>query len=181
MTKTMTKTQTKCLKTPTYAIFLKSWWLTHSKYDDRYLIPAILFTPVTLVTLFRSYNQFYRAEFITVSWFFSAIKFVQFFLTSKITSWQPKRVLYIVWASFIICNIWGDLNVAEYGSRRSEQPQNVKFEPITRFNCKRKKWGKKISVNLKWTQMNLEELSQKDRNTKRLTGLPPPFPALGEI
>ena len=54
----------------TYAIFLKSWWLTHSKYDDRYLTLAILFTPVTLVTLFRSYNQFYRAECITVSGFF---------------------------------------------------------------------------------------------------------------
>ena len=53
--------------------------------------------------------------------------------------------------------------MAEYGSRRSEQPQNVNFEPIKRglkvifltgtkckirfiylrFNCKRKKWGKK--------------------------------------
>ena len=72
MTKTTTKTKTqkKCLKHPTYAIFLKSWWLTHSKYDDRYLTLAILFTPVTLVTLFRSYDQFYRAECITVSGFF---------------------------------------------------------------------------------------------------------------
>ena len=52
MTKTKTKTQKKCLKHPTYAIFLKSWWLTHSKYDDRYLTLVILFTPVTLVTLF---------------------------------------------------------------------------------------------------------------------------------
>ena len=69
-TTTKTKTQTKCLKNPTYAIFLKSWWLTHSKYDDRYLTLAILFTPVTLVTLFRSYDQFYRAECITVSGFF---------------------------------------------------------------------------------------------------------------
>ena len=36
-TTTKTNTQTKCLKNPTYAIFLKSWWLTHSKFDDRYL------------------------------------------------------------------------------------------------------------------------------------------------
>ena len=43
---------------------------THSKYDDRYLTLAILFTPVTLVTLFQSYDQFYRAECITVSGFF---------------------------------------------------------------------------------------------------------------
>ena len=72
MTKTTTKTKTqkKCLKHPTYAIFLKSWWLTHSKYDDRYLTLVILFTPVTLVTLFQSYIQFYRAECITVSGFF---------------------------------------------------------------------------------------------------------------
>ena len=42
MTKTTTKTQTKCLKNPTDAIFLKSWW---SKYDDRYLTLVILFTP----------------------------------------------------------------------------------------------------------------------------------------
>ena len=48
MTKTMTKTKTKtkCLKNPTYAIFLKSWWLTQSKYDDRYLTLVILFTLV---------------------------------------------------------------------------------------------------------------------------------------
>ena len=75
MTKTTTKTKTqkKCLKHPPYAIFLKSWWLTHSKYDDRYLTLVILFTPVTLitlVTLFQPYIQFYRAECITVSGFF---------------------------------------------------------------------------------------------------------------
>ena len=60
----------------TNAIFLKSWRLTHSKYDDRYLTLAILFTPVTLVTLFRSYDQFYRAECITVSGFFEVESFV---------------------------------------------------------------------------------------------------------
>ena len=32
---------------------------------------VILFTLVSLVTLFRSYNQFYRAECITVSGFFN--------------------------------------------------------------------------------------------------------------
>ena len=53
-----------------FHIFLKSWWLIHSKYDDRYLTLVILFTPVTLVTLFQSYIQFYRAECITVSGFF---------------------------------------------------------------------------------------------------------------
>ena len=53
-------------KNPTYAIFLKSWWLTHSKYDDRYIILVILVMPVTLVTLFRSYNQFYRGECIII-------------------------------------------------------------------------------------------------------------------
>ena len=69
-TKTKTKTQTKCLKCPTYAIFLKSWLFTHSKYDDRYLTLVTLFTTVTLVTLatqFRSCNPFYRAECITWS------------------------------------------------------------------------------------------------------------------
>ena len=44
--------------------------MTHSKYDDRYLNLVIVFTPVTLVTLFWSYNQFYRAERITVLGFF---------------------------------------------------------------------------------------------------------------
>ena len=56
------------------------------------------------------------------------------------------------------------MNMAEYGSRRSEQPQNVNFEPIIRFNCKRKKWGKK-NLKFQWTQMNLEELSHKDEET----------------
>ena len=32
--------------------------LMTSKYNNRYLTLVILFTPVTLVTLFRSYNQF---------------------------------------------------------------------------------------------------------------------------
>ena len=72
MTKTTTKTKTqrKCLKNPTYATFLKSWWLTHSKYDDRYVTLVILFMSFTLVRVFRSYIQFYRAECITVSGFF---------------------------------------------------------------------------------------------------------------
>ena len=56
-TKTKTKTQTKCLKTPTYAIFLKSWWLTHSNMM------------IDTSSCSSSYNQFYRAECITVSGF----------------------------------------------------------------------------------------------------------------
>ena len=103
MTKTTTKTKTqkKCLKHPTYAIFLKSWWLTHSKYDDRYLTLVILFTPVTLitlVTLFQPYIQFYRAECITVSGF----------LTPK---WKktiaPKyaKTYFCCWSN-IDTNIW---------------------------------------------------------------------------
>ena len=39
--------------------------MTYS-YDDRYLTLVILFTAVTLVTLFWSYSQFYRAECIIV-------------------------------------------------------------------------------------------------------------------
>ena len=91
-TTTKTNTQTKCLKNPTYAIFLKSWWLTHSKYDDRYLTLVILFTPVTLITLFRSYNQFYRAECITVSGFFSCTSFsIHFLFSSAVTLYWPPR------------------------------------------------------------------------------------------
>ena len=62
-TTTKTKTQIKCLLHPIWAIFLRSWWLIHSKYDDRYLT---LVTLATLVTLFQSYNQFYRGKCITV-------------------------------------------------------------------------------------------------------------------
>ena len=53
MTMTMTKTitQMKYLKHPLYAIFLKSWWLTHSKFDGRYITRVILFTSITMVTL----------------------------------------------------------------------------------------------------------------------------------
>ena len=29
------KDKYKVPENPTYAIFLKAWWLTHSKYDDR--------------------------------------------------------------------------------------------------------------------------------------------------
>ena len=54
------------------AIFLKSRWLTHSKYDYRYLTLVILFTPITLVILLQSYNQFYRADCVTISVFFSS-------------------------------------------------------------------------------------------------------------
>ena len=55
--------------------------------------------------------------------------------------------------------------MAEYGSRRSEQPQNVNFEPNIRFNCKRKKWGKKNLSQPPLNSMNLEELSHKDEET----------------
>ena len=84
-TTTKTNTQTKYLKNPTYAIFFKSWWITHSKYDDRYLALVILFTQVTLVTLFQSYNEFYRAECITVSGFFPSgnLDFKYFRLTCR--------------------------------------------------------------------------------------------------
>ena len=41
---------------------------------------VILFMPVTLVTLFRSYNQFYRVECITVSGFF----FFQFWCSPSV-------------------------------------------------------------------------------------------------
>jgi len=97
-THTKTKTQKKCLKHPTYAIFLKSWWLTHSKYDDRYLTLVILFTPVTLVTLvtlFRSYNQFYRAECITVSWFFKLALLSQRCGLGKSQSPREKQVGWV--------------------------------------------------------------------------------------
>ena len=67
----------KVPENPTYAIFLKSWWLTHSKHDDRYFTLVILFTPVILVTLFRSYNQFYRAEGITVLGFLDGVLIVR--------------------------------------------------------------------------------------------------------
>ena len=62
------------------------------------------------------------------------------------------------------------MNMAEYGSQRSEQPENVNFEPIKRslkidiltetkckicfiyvgVNCKRKKWCKKCLQPLLW-------------------------------
>ena len=60
------------------------------------------------------------------------------------------------------------MNMAEYGSRRLEQPQNVNFEPTIRFNCNRKKWGEK---NLRQPPMNSNELGrakperQKDEET----------------
>ena len=95
---TKTKTQTKCLKNPTYAIFLKSWWLTHSKYDDRYLTLVILFTPVTLVTLFRSYNQFYRAECITASGFFVSLCVQSPRPPLALKGWEEGRELHLIFS-----------------------------------------------------------------------------------
>ena len=47
----------------------------------------------------------------------------------RITPWLPKRVLHIVWAlSYIAVGV--TMNMAEYGSQRSEQPENVNFESI---------------------------------------------------
>ena len=57
-----------------------------SKYDDRYLTLVILFTPVTLVTLvtlFQSYIQFYRAECITVSGFLEDDRTTNIFIYIK--------------------------------------------------------------------------------------------------
>ena len=92
-TTTKTKTQTKCLKNPIYAIILKSWWLTHSKYDDRYLTLVIQFMSDTLVTLFRSYNQFYRAECITVSGFFRIEKEKFWWIKPSRIVGQGKNIL----------------------------------------------------------------------------------------
>ena len=36
------------------------------------------------------------------------------------------------------------MNMAEYGSRQSQQPANVNFEPMLDSIAKEKKWGKKM-------------------------------------
>ena len=89
----------KCLKQWAYAIFLKSWWLIHSKHDDRYLSLVILFTPVTML---RSYNQFYRAQCITISGFFSPSP--KSYLISEIITvdegvWENSKQKYSVGVS----------------------------------------------------------------------------------
>ena len=107
MTKTMTKTktQTKCLKNPTYAIFLKSWWLTHSKYDERYLTLAALFMLATLVTLFQSYNQFYRGECITVSGFFMCVlKFKQIKNRWAAKNWRDIKWFSLSSLNYFLCH-----------------------------------------------------------------------------
>ena len=46
---------------------------------------------------------------------------------------MPKRVLHIIWASYYVYIVLEvTMNIAEYGSQRSEQPMNVKFDPIIR-------------------------------------------------
>ena len=83
------------------AIFLKSRWLTHSKYDYRYLTLVILFTPITLVILLQSYNQFYRADCITISVFFFLLIFVWYFLgriSKTLTKVQLAHFLLELWS-----------------------------------------------------------------------------------
>ena len=67
---------------------------SHIKYDDRYLTLVILFTPVTLVTLFRSYNHFYRVKCITVSGFFfvllTSVHWSSFLRYSDVCSWNAS-------------------------------------------------------------------------------------------
>ena len=81
---------------------LKSWWLIHSKHDDRYLSLVILFTLVTLVTLLRSYNQFYRAECITILGLFSPSP-KSYLLSENITVdervWENSKQKYPVGVS----------------------------------------------------------------------------------
>ena len=84
---------------------------------------------------------------------------------SRITPWLPKRVLHIVWALYYVYIVDEvTMNMAEYGSWRSQQSANVNFDPIIRglkrdifvwdqvYNpfhiCKiqlqkKKKWGEK--------------------------------------
>ena len=53
--------------------------------------------------------------------------------TSRITLWLPKRVLVIVWALYYVSIVVEvTLNSSEYDSHRTDQPENVNFEPITR-------------------------------------------------
>ena len=67
---------------------------------------------------------------VPLRFFFSNIVFKK---TSRITSWLPKRVLHIVGALYYVYIVVEvTLNRAEYGSQRSDQPENVNFEPIIR-------------------------------------------------
>ena len=66
MTKMTTKTQTKYLKHPTYAIFLKSWRVTHSKYDDRHLV--IYGYPFPVIQTFLQ-GRVYHGFGIFLLWF----------------------------------------------------------------------------------------------------------------
>ena len=51
----------------------------------------------------------------------------------RITPWLPKRILDIVWALYYVYIVVEvTMNMAKYGSRRSQQPENVNFEPIIR-------------------------------------------------
>ena len=47
------------------------------------------------------------------------------------------RALYYV---YMVVEV--TMNMAEYGSRRSQQPANVNFEPMLDSIAKEKKWGK---------------------------------------
>ena len=53
--------------------------------------------------------------------------------TSRITLSLPKRVLVIVWALYYVSIVVEvTLNSSEYDSHRTDQPENVNFEPIIR-------------------------------------------------
>ena len=53
---------------------------------------------------------------------------------SRITPWLPKHVLHIVWALYNVYVVidYVTMIMAEYGSRRSQQPANVNFAQIIR-------------------------------------------------
>ena len=110
------------MKYPAYAIFLKSWWLIHSKYDDRYLNLVILFTPVTLVTLFQSYNLqgrvyhcfgifwlhwYFSSQGGIVSWYFTI--FIECLRWITIKQESVTKVLANIWLlATPCCIIWSD-------------------------------------------------------------------------
>ena len=66
------------------------------------------------------------------------IPFFSFFVLLKnhLQSLPTAKIRFAHSLSFKICiykcSSWGDINTAEYASRRPQQPTNVNFEPITR-------------------------------------------------
>ena len=130
-----------CMKHPAYAIFLKFWWLIHSKYDDRYLpqpghpvhaghpgYPVPVIQWVLQGQVYHCFVFFASLVFFIASWYFAIFNKCLRWITIKPKS--VTKVLANIWLlATPCCIIWSDPFYLHSRQRRLFTISMLNFNP----------------------------------------------------